>query len=290
MLRDRAERVVVTASTMATNPAHLLCGNGMMMTGDTGVLVTGALGVVGRALVPVLRSAGHYVVATDLPDTASAAEVHADLADARQADALIGEGAFSAVVHAAAIPARDRHRHLHPAGRPQARQDPPRPQHTPPAPPAPARPPQAGEAPPPPPPPPPRHACPGQPPAASGSPPSSPASPRATGAATNSRSCCTSNLGTCSPSSANGHGWASSPAPASALTNSTPRQKAASRQSRPTLNFVALDRVATPQALLTLRVRAGKSRPRRNTLQATFETPWLIASGGLRLSARGVMG
>src|ERR1039457_2295627 len=106
----------------------------MMMTGDTGVLVTGALGVVGRAVVPVLRSAGHYVVATDLPDTASAAEVHADLADARQADALIGEGAFSAVVHAAAIPARDRHRHLHPAGRPQARQDPPRPQHTPPPP------------------------------------------------------------------------------------------------------------------------------------------------------------
>jgi hypothetical protein len=81
----------------------------MMMTGDTGVLVTGALGVVGRALVPVLRSAGHYVVATDLPDTASAAEVHADLADARQADALIGEGAFSAVVHAAAIPAPGNH-------------------------------------------------------------------------------------------------------------------------------------------------------------------------------------
>src|ERR1022692_1097877 len=81
----------------------------MMMTGDTGVLVTGALGVVGRAVVPVLRSAGHYVVATDLPDTASAAEVHADLADARQADALIGEGAFSAVVHAAAIPAPGNH-------------------------------------------------------------------------------------------------------------------------------------------------------------------------------------
>src|ERR1039457_2445017 len=125
----------------------------MMMTGDTGVLVTGALGVVGRAVVPVLRSAGHYVVATDLPDTASAAEVHADLADARQADALIGEGAFSAVVHAAAIPARDRHRHLHPAGRPQARQDPPRPQHTPP-PPAPTR--RGGPPPPRPPPPPPR--------------------------------------------------------------------------------------------------------------------------------------
>ena len=38
----------------------------MVMTGDTRVLVTGALGVVGRAVVPVLRSAGHHVVATDL--------------------------------------------------------------------------------------------------------------------------------------------------------------------------------------------------------------------------------
>src|ERR1039458_2021430 len=81
----------------------------MMMTGDTGVLVTGALGVVGRALVPVLRSAGHYVVATDLPDTASAAEVHADLADAGQRGALSGGGAFSGVVHAAAIPAPGNH-------------------------------------------------------------------------------------------------------------------------------------------------------------------------------------
>src|ERR1039457_2922902 len=109
MLRDRAERVVVTASTMATNPADLLCGNEMVMTGDRSVLVTGALGVVGRAVVPVLRSAGHYVVATDRPDTASAADVHADLADAGQADALIGEEAFSAVVHAAAIPAPGNH-------------------------------------------------------------------------------------------------------------------------------------------------------------------------------------
>ena len=62
---------------------------------------------------------------------------------------------------------------------------------------------------------------PGQPPTGSGSPPSSPASPRATGAATNSPFSCTSSPGTCSPSPANGHVWASSPAPASAPTNST---------------------------------------------------------------------
>ena len=81
----------------------------MVMTGDTSVLVTGALGVVGRAVVPVLRSAGHHVVATDLPHTACAADVHADLVDAGQADALIGKGAFTAVVHAAAIPAPGNH-------------------------------------------------------------------------------------------------------------------------------------------------------------------------------------
>lgn len=74
------------------------------MIGDMRVLVTGAAGMVGRAVVPVLRSAGHRVVATDLPDVASAGEVHADLADAGQAAALIGEAAFNAVVHAAAIP------------------------------------------------------------------------------------------------------------------------------------------------------------------------------------------
>ena len=112
---------------------------------------------------------------------------------------------------------RDRHRHLHPARRPQARKDLPRPQHAP------------G-----------RLACPGRPPAGSGSPPSSPASPRATGAAMNSPSSWASNPGTCSPSSANGHAWASSPAPASAPTNSTRHERAPPRQSRPTLNFAAL--------------------------------------------------
>ncbi len=39
----------------------------MMTTGDMDVLVTGAAGMAGRAMVPVLRSAGHRVVATDLP-------------------------------------------------------------------------------------------------------------------------------------------------------------------------------------------------------------------------------
>jgi UDP-glucose 4-epimerase len=68
------------------------------------VLVTGARGLVGRAVVPVLRSAGHRVVASDLPGVVPAADVHADLADAGQAGALIAEAGFHAVVHAAAIP------------------------------------------------------------------------------------------------------------------------------------------------------------------------------------------
>ena len=85
---------------------------------------------------------------------------------------------------------------------------------------------------------------PGRPPAGSGSPPSSPASPRATGAATSSPSCSASNPATCSPSSANGHAWASSPAPASAPTSSTRRPPIHPRQTRPTLNFAALPRRA----------------------------------------------
>jgi nucleoside-diphosphate-sugar epimerase len=73
------------------------------------VLVTGAAGMVGRAVAAVLRSAGHRVVATDLPGAAAAADVPADLADAGQADALIREGCFDAVVHAAAIPSPGQH-------------------------------------------------------------------------------------------------------------------------------------------------------------------------------------
>jgi nucleoside-diphosphate-sugar epimerase len=73
------------------------------------VLVTGAAGLVGRAVVPVLRSAGHRVVATDLPGAVPAADVPADLADAGQARALIGDVGFHAVVHAAAIPSPGQH-------------------------------------------------------------------------------------------------------------------------------------------------------------------------------------
>lgn len=77
------------------------------MTGDTRVLVTGAAGLVGRAAVPVLRAAGHRVVATDLPGTA--ADVSADLTDAAQADALIADAGCTVVVHAAAIPEPGHH-------------------------------------------------------------------------------------------------------------------------------------------------------------------------------------
>lgn len=81
----------------------------MMTTGDMDVLVTGAAGMAGRAMVPVLRSAGHRVVATDLPGAGAAADVHADLTDADQANALIGGAGFDAVVHAAAIPSPGQH-------------------------------------------------------------------------------------------------------------------------------------------------------------------------------------
>ena len=56
------------------------------------------------------------------------------------------------------------------------------------------------------------------------------------------------NPGTCSPSSANGHGWGSSPAPASAPTASTCRPPIPPRQTRPIPNFAALlrDRLRRP--------------------------------------------
>jgi UDP-glucose 4-epimerase len=73
------------------------------------VLVTGAAGLVGRAVVPVLRSARHRVVATDLPGAVPVADVPADLTDAGQAAVLIGDAAFHAVVHAAAIPSPGQH-------------------------------------------------------------------------------------------------------------------------------------------------------------------------------------
>ena len=82
----------------------------MMATGDMDVLVTGAAGMAGRAMVAA-RSAGHRVVATDLPGAGAAADVHADLTDADQADALIGGAGFDAVVHAAAIRPQGSTRH-----------------------------------------------------------------------------------------------------------------------------------------------------------------------------------
>ncbi len=79
------------------------------MTGDTRVLVTGAAGLVGRAVVPVLRrgraSCGRHRPARRCPRS----DVPADLTDAAQADALIGDAGLHAVVHAAAIPEPGQH-------------------------------------------------------------------------------------------------------------------------------------------------------------------------------------
>ena len=102
-----------------------------------------------------------------------------------------------------------------------------------------------------------------RPPAGSGSPRSSPATPRASGAATTWPSCWASNHGTCSPSSANGHGWDSSPAPASAPTASTRRPPIPPRQTRLILNFAALSRAAGCEAPLRLE---GPTRTMRGVL------------------------
>jgi UDP-glucose 4-epimerase len=86
------------------------------------ILVTGALGKVGRAAVATLAAQGHQVVATDLanpswetsPPPGTPHYVKADLTDAGEVYALVGgatagegprRGPFDAVVHAAAVPA-----------------------------------------------------------------------------------------------------------------------------------------------------------------------------------------
>jgi nucleoside-diphosphate-sugar epimerase len=80
------------------------------------VVVTGAKGKVGRALVPALLRAGHEVLAVDLAppewdrhlDPRSSADyVQADLTDAGSCDAIVR--GCDVVVHAAAIPAPVHH-------------------------------------------------------------------------------------------------------------------------------------------------------------------------------------
>ena len=103
-----------------------------------------------------------------------------------------------------------------------------------------------------------------RPPAGTGSPRSSPATPRASGAATTWPSSSASNPGTCSPSSANGHGWASSPAPASAPTASTRRPPIPPRQTRPILNFAALLRGCGRSSLTLAARRQDRAAARKD--------------------------
>jgi nucleoside-diphosphate-sugar epimerase len=78
------------------------------------VLVTGALGRIGRAAVTALAAAGHDVTATDVVTASGSttvpgarALVLADLADAGDAFAVVA--GHDVVVHAAAIPSPERH-------------------------------------------------------------------------------------------------------------------------------------------------------------------------------------
>jgi len=69
------------------------------------VLVTGARGFIGRALVDKLRQAGEEVTASDLGRGGAAApEIHAcDLTDPRQVEALIDKGPFDTIFHGGAV-------------------------------------------------------------------------------------------------------------------------------------------------------------------------------------------
>jgi UDP-glucuronate 4-epimerase len=66
------------------------------------VLVTGARGLLGGALVRALKQAGHDVVATGRQAGNGEGYVAADLADARAMDGLFDRRSYAAIVHAAA--------------------------------------------------------------------------------------------------------------------------------------------------------------------------------------------
>ncbi len=67
------------------------------------VLVTGAAGQVGSALVRHLRSAGRDVVASDLGDLSIEGSVPCDLRSDHDVARLFGQGRYSVVVHLAAV-------------------------------------------------------------------------------------------------------------------------------------------------------------------------------------------
>jgi GDP-4-dehydro-6-deoxy-D-mannose reductase len=74
----------------------------------TRVLVTGATGLMGQALVPVLRAAGHAVYTTGRSGARTAFHQPADLLDAVQVEVLLEAARPEVVIHLAGGPAPDR--------------------------------------------------------------------------------------------------------------------------------------------------------------------------------------
>ncbi|MEZ5779508.1 MAG: NAD(P)-dependent oxidoreductase [Paracoccaceae bacterium] len=75
-------------------------------TRDPGrVLVTGARGFLGSAVVARLRNEGAEVVATDLPDPLSSGRdiLDCDVTDFDEVDAVIGNGDFGTILHCGAV-------------------------------------------------------------------------------------------------------------------------------------------------------------------------------------------